>query len=259
MGLEIVTISLAALLSALLTLFSGFGLGTLLMPVMAIFFPVDVAIAITATVHFANNIFKGALFTGEFNKNILIKFGIPAMIFAFIGAFCLNLLSSAHTLFSYEIFGKQIEIESIKFIIGTLILLFVIVEISPKFKQMKFEPKFLPLGGSLSGFFGGLSGHQGAFRSMFLIKCGMSKSEFIATGVFIAIMVDISRLIVYGLNFHTQAINANLSLVLTATLCAFMGSFVGAKLIKKVTIEKIKFLISLLLVIIATLMMSGVL
>lgn len=259
MGLEIVTISIAALLSALLTLFSGFGLGTLLMPIMAIFFPVDVAIAITAVVHFANNIFKGTLFAGKFNKNALVKFGIPAMLFAFVGALCLEFLSSAHTLFSYEFFGKQVEVKSVKFIIGALILFFVIVEISPKLNEMNFEPKFLPLGGALSGFFGGLSGHQGAFRSMFLIKCSMSKSEFVATGVFIAIMVDLSRLIVYGLNFQAQTINANLSLVLTATLCAFMGSFVGAKLIKKVTIEKIKILISLLLTIIAILMMSGVL
>ena len=46
---------------------------------------------------------------------------------------------------------------------------------------------FLAAGGLLSGFLGGLSGHQGALRSAFLIKCGLSKEVFIASGVVIAL------------------------------------------------------------------------
>jgi len=52
---------LVALLGSGLTLFSGFGLGTLLVPVFAIFFPIEIAIALTAIVHFLNNLFKLAL------------------------------------------------------------------------------------------------------------------------------------------------------------------------------------------------------
>ena len=51
-------IGIAALLASGLTLFSGFGLGTLLMPVFALFFPIDLAIALTAIVHLLNNLFK---------------------------------------------------------------------------------------------------------------------------------------------------------------------------------------------------------
>lgn len=40
---EIIIICLAAFLTSILTFFSGFGLGTILMPVFALFFPVDVA------------------------------------------------------------------------------------------------------------------------------------------------------------------------------------------------------------------------
>lgn len=107
------------------------------------------------------------------------------------------------------------QVDTIKFIIGFLILIFVFIDIMPQFKNIKFEPKFLPLGGIISGFFGGLSGHQGAFRSMFLIKCKMPKEQFVATGIFIAIMVDISRLMVYGTNF--SSIDENLYLALMAT------------------------------------------
>ncbi len=51
-------ICLAAFLASGLTLFSGFGLGTLLLPVMVLFFPIDLAIALTAVVHALNNLFK---------------------------------------------------------------------------------------------------------------------------------------------------------------------------------------------------------
>ena len=59
--MEYVVIVIVALCVSMLTLFSGFGLGTLLMPALAIFFPVPVAIAATAIVHLANNIFKVGL------------------------------------------------------------------------------------------------------------------------------------------------------------------------------------------------------
>jgi uncharacterized protein len=42
---ELLIVCIAALLASALTLFSGFGLGTLLMPVVALFFLLDLAIA----------------------------------------------------------------------------------------------------------------------------------------------------------------------------------------------------------------------
>ncbi len=59
--MEIVIICLSAFFTAVLTFFSGFGLGTILAPVFAIFFPIDIAIALTGVVHFSNNLFKMAL------------------------------------------------------------------------------------------------------------------------------------------------------------------------------------------------------
>jgi len=50
-------------------------------------------------------------------------------------------------------------------------------------KKMAISPVWLPLGGVVSGFFGGLSGNQGAFRSAFLLGAGLGKDAFIATGV----------------------------------------------------------------------------
>lgn len=63
--MEYVVIPFTALFVSSLTLFSGFGRGTVLMPAFAIFFPVPVAVAATAVVHVANNVFKVAFPRGE--------------------------------------------------------------------------------------------------------------------------------------------------------------------------------------------------
>ena len=70
----------------------------------------------------------------------------------------------------------------VKLVVGAVIIAFVALELSPTFAALSFDRRFLPFGGCISGFFGGLSGHQGAFRSMFLIKAGIGKEQFIAAG-----------------------------------------------------------------------------
>ena len=64
-----ILVSLTALIAAGLTLYSGFGLGTMLLPVFALFFPVEMAVVATALVHGANNVLRclywGVMQTGK--------------------------------------------------------------------------------------------------------------------------------------------------------------------------------------------------
>jgi len=139
-----------------------------------------------------------------------------------------------------------------------VIISFVALELSPIFSSLTLDKKFLSLGGIISGFFGGLSGHQGAFRSLFLLKAGLSKEQFIATGVILAVMVDLSRMIIYGFDALITQKNIDWMIVITAILAAFIGSFFGSRLIKKVTIHSIQILVSGLLVVIAFGLMTGI-
>ena len=82
--MDYIIICLAALIGSALTLFSGFGLGTILVPVFAIFFPIEIAIALTAVVHFLNNLFKLALLGKKANKNVVLRFGFPSVVAAFL-------------------------------------------------------------------------------------------------------------------------------------------------------------------------------
>lgn len=249
--MEYIIISLAAFLTSGLTLFSGFGLGTLLMPVFAIFFPIHIAVAMTAIVHFANNIFKLALVGRNADKPTVIRFGLPAILSAFLGAFLLQWLSNLQPLFSYSLFENNLQIMPVKLIIAILMLFFALFELVPQFEKLSFPKKYLLLGGVLSGFFGGLSGHQGALRSAFLIKSGLSKESFIGTGVVIACLIDVTRLSVYSGHFAIAGIEDNSTLLIIATLSAFLGAFIGNRLIKKITLSTVKIIVAIMLLLIA--------
>ncbi len=104
--MELVIIGLAAFITSGLTLFSGFGLGTILMPVFALYFPVPVASAATAVVHLANNLFKFALIAKQADWQTVAQFGIPAVVAAMAGAYLLTLFDLMPGLASYSIAGK---------------------------------------------------------------------------------------------------------------------------------------------------------
>jgi uncharacterized protein len=256
--MEYIIVGFAAVIASGLTLFSGFGLGTLLLPVFALFFPIDVAIGMTAIVHFLNNIFKLSVLGKYAKKVVVIKFGLPAIVSAFLGAFVLIWFSNLEPLLSYHLGGSELLIQPVRLIIGILILLFAMLELAPGLNKISFDEKYLPLGGILSGFFGGLSGHQGALRSLFLLRCGLSKESFIATGVIVACLVDISRLVIYSSRFAEAFKGGNISLLAVAVLSAFSGVFLGKRFLKKVTMHGIQLSVSIMLILIALGLISGV-
>lgn len=255
--MEIIILSLAAFLVAILTFFSGFGLGTILTPVFMIFFPVDLAIALTGVVHFFNNIFKLILVGKKADKKVLLRFGIPAVIAAFAGAWLLLRMTGLQPLFSYSIGNKTFEVDPVKFTISILLIFFAVIDLIPFFNKLQFGRDKLPLGGALSGFFGGLSGNQGALRTAFLIKAGLSKEAFIATAVVVSTFVDLTRLSVYATRFSKAGLQENLTLVISATLAGIAGAYIGNRLLKKVTLKFMQVLIAIMLILLSIALGAG--
>jgi uncharacterized membrane protein YfcA len=91
------------------------------------------------------------------------------------------------------------------------------------------------------------------------MKAGLSKESYIATGVLIACLVDISRLSIYIQNWSDLNLNSQLNLMLVALLAALSGSLIGKKYIQKVTLKSIQTLIIVFLSCIALLLGLGIL
>jgi len=260
--MDYLVVTVATLLVSALALYSGFGLGTLLMPVFALFFPLPIAIASTAVVHLANNLFKVVLLGKKADWGIVLAFGLPALIFSIPGALLLVNISEIAPIATYHIGERYFEITTIKIVLSFLILGFSLFELIPAFNKVNFPRNLVPIGGSLSGFFGGLSGHQGALRSAVLAKTNLDPSVFAATISICAFLVDTSRLLIYGVTFFARdflSISESNSAVLvgTATLAAFLGTYTSSRFLKKITKHFIRNLVGIMLVAIGLALGSG--
>lgn len=257
-------VCLVALLAAGVTFFSGFGLGTILMPVFAIFFPMEVAIAATAVVHLANNVFKLGLVGRHAHWPTVWRYSWAAALGAVGGALVLEWLGTPAPIARYQLGGHECVVTILKVVIALVIAGFVVMEMSPGFERATFRPRWLWLGGLLSGFFGGLSGHQGALRSAFLLRVGLSKEQFVGTRVVGAVVVDVSRLVVYALAMAlvsngTRELNAlevldrqgGWNLIMAATVAAFAGSLAGSRLVKAVTMTGLRRFVGVMLLLLA--------
>ncbi|MFA5944581.1 MAG: sulfite exporter TauE/SafE family protein [Candidatus Thermoplasmatota archaeon] len=256
--LEEGVVLIVALAASLLTFFSGFGLGTLLLPALALVFPLDVAVAATALVHLANNGFKGALVGRSTDWRIVARFGIPAMLAAFVGAGFLILLDG-QPVASYWFLGER-AVTGLGLVVGLLITAFALFELIPRLRAWTVAPRWLPVGGLLSGFFGGLSGHQGALRSVFLTRVLSDTKVFVATGTLCAILVDVARLGVYASRYAEDASvleSADWWLLAGATAMALAGALLGARLLPKATLGGVRTLVGGLLLVLGPLIAAG--
>lgn len=256
--MELVFIIIVALGASLLTFFSGFGLGTILLPVFLLFYPVELAIGMTAVVHFLNGLFKAGLIGSHAARRVLLHFGLPAILFAFLGAKLLMYLSDFPIHVQYKLLQYPVSTSPVKLVIGVLLLFFAIFEILPARNKPRTSTWWMWLGGVLSGFFGGLSGHQGALRSAFLIRLGLTKESFIATGILISIIIDITRLPVYLGGLDASLLSSEWHMLLGATLAAFTGAYAGRKLLRKLTLRFVQYIVAVLVAAIGVLLALGV-
>lgn len=261
--MEFIIIPAASVIISTLTLYSGFGLGTMLLPVFALFFPVEVAVAATAIVHGANNAFKIAVVGRYADRGLILKFGIPAILAAFLGAAALGLVAHFGEIARYSIGPRTAVITPVKLTLGILILFFALFELLPRLRKIEFDQKYLFIGGILSGFFGGFSGHQGALRSAFLAKVGVSTQGFVGTNAAIGFMVDAARITTYAAMFlAAKAANPvgyeQAPLIAAAVLSAFAGVIIGRLYLHKITMKTVQTVTGTLLTVIAVALASGI-
>lgn len=250
--METAVILSVAFFASLLTLISGFGLGTLLLPAFLIFFSPMEAVAMTAVVHFANNVFKFGLLYKDVDRKVLFRFGLPALVAAFGGAQVLLSMEAVH---AYSIFGNHVDL--ITTVIGLMLMVFACMELLPTMKTLSPSTSKLMFGGLISGFFGGLSGHQGALRSMFLISLNWSKAAYIATGTAVALLVDLTRIPLYLTRVTAIDNRAHLQLIVLACLCAFAGAWLGKKLIPKITYNAVRWIVAICMLAMGSAMIFG--
>ncbi len=263
--MELVLIALVASLAAVVTLLSGFGLGSIVLAVFMLLFEAPVAVAAAAVVHLANNIFKLVLVGRWADRRVVVGFGVPAVVGAMVGAAGLLAMSTMPAIARYELFGHERRITVVKLVIGLLILVFALLDLAGVLGRWAIPRRWMALGGLLSGFFGGLSGHQGALRSITLLRLGLDKERYIGTTSVCSLMVDLVRLGVYasGAAFFAKDLSglgaAQGGPVLAAIGGALVGSIVGRRLVPRVSMAAIHRMVGIFLITLGIALGTGLL
>jgi uncharacterized protein len=244
--------------ASILTFFCGFGLGTLLLPVFMIFFPPGMAIALTALVHLLNSIFKFVLLRKQANYNIVWIFGLTSVIGALVGSLLSVYVDQSGIMYEYHLFSKHLSVSWIAFLIGLLLVIFSILEISKVKFNISPDKNTMMLGGGLSGFFGGLSGHQGALRTAFLNQMINDKSKLVASNSVLAMLVDFTRIPIYWNTWILQYNEIPYAWLIVSVLSAWCGAFLGNRYLKKVSWKLLDNFIALAICIFGLALMFGV-
>ncbi len=226
-----------------LTFFCGFGLGTMLTPVFYMLFKdLELAIAATTVVHFLNNVFKFILMKRSVNWQIALPFGLAAIPAAYFGAYLLIHFDD-FIISTVQLFGKTLEIKAMNLTFGIVLGAFALIELIPNW-SIVFSKQKLWVGGIISGFFGGLSGHQGALRTAFLVKYKLKKNVFIATGIVVALTIDMVRSSVYFSDLSKVA-NINWRFVLISLIAALFGAVSGRYFLQKIKLDTLNIIVSI--------------
>lgn len=170
-----------AFFSELIGTLSGVSSSTLFVPLGQLFESIQVTLALTATLHIIGNSIRTVIYRKNINWSLTLKFGIPSILFAGLGA-------------QYsDYFSKQV------YSIGLGLFLIVISTYFLFFKaKLSLKGKWLPyIGGGLSGLLTGMIGSGGAVRSLALTAFNLNPMAFIATSTLIDFGGDIFRLIIY--------------------------------------------------------------
>jgi hypothetical protein len=215
--METALIGLVVIIASTVGTLTGFGTSTIMVPIMALFFPLPQTLLFVGIIHWFGDIWKLLLFRSGFKWKLVLAFGLPGIVFAFIGA--------------RLVFGIPNEI------LSRILGAFLIAYVAYLFFRSSFRvrPNMFTgaVGGALSGFMAGIFGIGGAVRSMFLTAFNLPKEVYIATAGAIALVIDSTRLGTYLME------GARLEQTLLCGLLLFVPlSFVGAAIAKRI-VDKI--------------------
>jgi len=243
---ELLLLALLGAVASAITIVSGFGLNTVLVPAFAVLFPLPLAIAAVALVHLIASGIRLVIFRAHINREIALQFVPWAILGGIAGALILELLGVVPVIATYPLFGVSKSITAVKIVVGLTIALLSLYEMRRGDRSVGLSRVGISAGALASGFFGGLSGNQGAIRSTVLIHAGLTPLGFAATGALAAIAIDLTRLVVYGTAGSISSILADGAIrdaITAATIGAIAGALVGRRLLATMSSERLRLVV----------------
>ena len=209
------TFLLLALLAEIAGTVGGFGSSVFFVPVANFYFDFQSVLGITALFHLASNVSKLGMFRGGIDTGLLLKLGLPSVLFAVLGG-----LASAWLV------TRWLEAMLALFLLGVSGWMLL----RPRWRIAPTTFSAVA-GGALSGGMAGLVGTGGAVRGMTLAAFDLRKEVFVATSAAIDLGIDLSRTVVYARNGYIHG--HDLKWVPLLALVAIFGTWLGKRLLAR--------------------------
>ena len=233
-------VAMAAVVAGAIASVVGFGIGSLLTPLVAVRAGTQLAVAAVSIPHVFATALRFWKLRTHVDRGVLVRFGVTSAAGGLTGA----LLHSHAT-------NRALAI-----VFGALLLFVAVSELTGLAARMRCGGAAAWIAGGISGLFGGLVGNQGGIRSAALLGFDLNKRAFVATGTAIGLVVDCARMPVY---FATQAaaIARIWPLVLIATLGTLVGTVAGVRVLRGIPERAFRRVVALILLVLGAYMIAG--
>jgi uncharacterized membrane protein YfcA len=172
---------LAAIVSGATASVVGFGIGSLLTPLLATRYDASVAIAAVTLPHALATGVRCWRLRASIDRRVLVQFGLLSAAGALAGA-------SLYT---------RLDPTALTGILGALLLLTAAAQLTGWSARWQPKGPLVAIFGLLSGFFGGVAGNQGGLRAAALTAFRLAPTSFVATATATGLLVDLARTPVY--------------------------------------------------------------
>jgi uncharacterized protein len=220
----------AAVIAGGIASVAGFGIGSILTPVLAARLGTKLAVAAVSIPHLAGTALRFLLIRRHVDRRVLLGFGITSAAGGLAGALL-------HTRFSSTV---------LTYVLAGLLVFAGATGITGVASRMGFGRRTAWLAGAVSGVFGGLVGNQGGIRSAALLGFDIQKEAFVATATAIALMVDAARMPVYFITEAHQLAPARTYLLL-GTLGVVAGTIAGQRVLTRIPEKVFRRAVSILI------------
>lgn len=195
---------------------AGFGIGSILTPLLAMALGTKTAVAAVSVPHLLASAERCWLLRHHIDRCVLWSFGITSAAGGLLGALIHVRVSSA----------------GLAVVFGVLLLVAGIAELTGVIRRVQWGRASAWLAGALSGLFGGLVGNQGGIRTAAMLGFGIPKEAFVATATAIALFVDAARMPVYAAVQWNEMTGAS-GLIAVASVGVLIGTLGGARVLSR--------------------------
>ena len=219
---------------------SGFGIGSLLTPVLMLRMPAADAVAVLSIPHALATGIRWLRLRPDVDRPTFRQFGVASAVGGLAGAALQSQLAST----------------ILTVVLGTLLVLAGTTELLRRRVPLPRTPFWRLAGGVLSGLFGGLVGNQGGIRAAALLGFDLPPRQLVATATASALLVDAARVPIYLLS-RGEAIAATVPLWLIACAGVVIGTFIGVPVLGRIPTSAYRPLVGALLLVLGISMFAA--